>query len=67
MIKEVLWLVPMPPLVLTRCAAQVRHRCACSVKEVCGEEARLASFLSKEGRMTPLGTGLEDAVAAQQL
>ena len=34
---------------------QVRHRCACSVKEVCGEEALLASFLSKEGRMTPLG------------
>lgn len=34
---------------------QVRHRCACSVKEVCGEEALLASFLSKGGRMTPLG------------
>ena len=42
----------------------MRHRCACSLAAVCGEEATLASFLSKEGRMTPLGTGLLDTTAA---
>jgi len=26
---------------------------------VCGDEARLVSFLAKAGRMTPLGTGNE--------
>ncbi len=38
---------------------QVRHRCPCTAEDVCGDEARLVSFLAKAGRMTPLGTGNE--------
>lgn len=37
---------------------QVRHRCPCTDTDQCGEEAKLVRSLAKEGRMTPLGTGL---------
>lgn len=32
-------------------AMQVRHRCACSDKKVCGKEAALVERLSKQSRM----------------
>ena len=41
---------------------QVRHRCPCTDEAVCGDEARLVSFLAKAGRMTPLGTGNDAAL-----
>lgn len=42
----------------------MRHRCPCTNPDVCGEEAKLISFMAKNGYLTPLGTGGDDALAA---